>query len=139
MMAFGAAGIAFVLQRDPSIDWSSFQTRLRQTLTREGFITLEETSCDMDQVTLPLSMRWDPRGWFGITSGNVVTGFPNSADRFMVSLNGRSVDCYVRYVEGRASVIDVRSDSANQGVAAILHSKLTEGFPRLPIRMQTYQ
>ncbi|HET6407984.1 MAG TPA: hypothetical protein VFG14_08895, partial [Chthoniobacteraceae bacterium] len=64
---------------------------------------------------------------------------PNSADRYMVSLNGRSVDCYVRYVEGRASVIDVRSDSANQGVAAILHSKLTEEFPRLPIRMQTYQ
>jgi hypothetical protein len=106
---------------------------------RSGFITVQEKSCGAEQVPLPLSVRWHPRRWFVEAPARAMTGFPNSAELYTVSLNGQSADCLVRYVEGRASVIDVRSRFTNQSAASILSSNLTKEFPTLPIRMQTYQ
>ena len=138
-VATATAVITLAIQPDPSIEWPSFQARLRQMFVRSGFITVQEKSCGADQVPLPLSVRWHPRRWFVEAPALAITGFPNSAELYTVSLNGQSADCFVRYVDGRASVIDVRGDSANQDAAVILHSNVAQEFPKLPIRMQTYQ
>ncbi len=64
----------------------------------------------------------------------VATGFPNSADLYKLIMNGSlPIDCFVRYVDGRAAVILIRSQATEEPVARILQSTLAREFPGLTI------
>ena len=133
-----ALALAFILQRDPSVEFGAFQSQLRDTLRRSGYTTMTEASCSPQQVPLPLAIRWHPRRWHHEGSFQAVIGFPNGAEYYTVTQDGSSMlDCFVRYLDGRASYIDIRARAAQLSTATALRSTLAHQFPGLPIKLTT--
>ncbi|MDB6151527.1 MAG: hypothetical protein JWQ44_2975 [Chthoniobacter sp.] len=130
-------GMLVLLNRDPTVEWSSFTPRLSETFQRTGFTTLALSSCSPDQVAVPFTVRWHPRRWRSEHT-LFVTGFPNAAEHYTVAGKGSSqIECFVRYLDGRASAIDIRSHLRDAPVADILSAALRTQFPRLSIHLQT--
>ncbi len=128
-------GLAVMLsQPDPTVNWSSFETRMDDAFDRLQFQVLSRSTCDPDLVAVPYSVLWHPRRWRFSDSVRVTTGFPDGAERYIVARGQSSpIECCVRYVDGRASAIDIRPSShvdANR-----LRSDLASRFPGLCIRL----
>ena len=130
--------LAFTLKRDPSVEFGTFQQQLRDTFQRSGYTTLAHVSCSPQGVPLPLAIQWHPRRWHQEGSVQMVIGFPNGAEYYTVTLDGSSMlDCFVRYLDGRASFIDIRASGAQHLAATALRSTLAQQFPGLPIKLTT--
>jgi hypothetical protein len=131
-------GVAYTIQPDRSIDYTYFQARFSTTVRSSGFQTVESASCSGDQVPLPLSIRWHPRRWHSDSRGHVVSGFPDSAERYKLAVDGSpTFDCFVRYLDGRATLIAIRAHTAQEPIARTLLSKLVREFPGLTITLTT--
>ena len=128
--------LAFILRRDPSVESGAFQSQLRDTFRRGGYTTVAEASCSPQQVPLPLSTQWHPRRWHREGSIHMAIGFPNGAEYYTVTQDGSSLlDCFIRYLDGRASYIDIRARAAQKSAAVALRSTLAHQFPGLPIKL----
>ena len=131
-------GVAYTIQSDRTIDYADFQPRFSTTVRSSGFQTVESASCSGDQVPLPLSIRCHPRRWHSDSHGQVVNGFPDSAELYKLAVDGSpTFDCFVRYVDGRASVIAIRAHTSQEPIARTLLSKLVREFPGLTITLTT--
>jgi hypothetical protein len=65
--------------------------------------------------------------------GHFVSRFPDGAERHVVTDNGTAeIQCFVRYLDGRASYIDLRCDRSQEPVARSVRASLSEQLPRLP-------
>lgn len=132
-------GVAFVFQPDSSVDYASFQPRFLTAVRSRGFVAAEMAMCRGDQVPLPLAIRWHPRRWHTDSGIHVVTGFPNCAEHYQVALGGSaSCDCFVRYLDGRATFISIRAQTAQQAAARTLRAALADEFPGLSISLITH-
>jgi hypothetical protein len=131
-------GLAYAFQPDRSIDYTSFQSRFSTAVHSSGFQTVESASCSGDQVPLPLSIRWHPRRWHSDSRVCLVIGFPDSAERYKIAVDGSpTFDCFVRYLDGRATLIAIRANSAQETIARTLRSALAREFPGLTITLTT--
>ena len=131
-------GVAYDFQPDRSIDYATFQPRFSAALGDAGFQAVEVASCSGDRVPLPLSIRWHPRYWRGDPPPLTVSGFPDSAEHYKLLIGGsQPVDCFVRYVGGRATVIAIHSSSREHAAARALHSALAREFPGFTIVLTT--
>jgi hypothetical protein len=131
-------GMLVLLNRDATVEWSSFTPQLSETFQRSGFTTLALSSCSPDKVAVPFTVRWHPRRWRSEPALSAA-GFPNSAEHYTVVGQGSSeIDCFVRYLNGRASAIDIRSSLRDAPVADVLSAALAAQFPRLSIHLQTH-
>ena len=133
-----ALALVFTLQRDPSVEFGTFQPQLRDTFRRSGYTTVTEASCSPQRVPLPLAIQWHPRRWHHESSVQMAIGFPNGAEYYTVTQDGSAMlDCFVRYLDGRASFIDIRASGAQHLAATALRSTLAQQFPGLPIKLTT--
>lgn len=131
---------AVIFRRDPAVERASFQPRLRDALKSNGFTTIAEATCGADQVSLPLLVEWHPRHWGTKRSTQTGIGFPDAAERYTIAQHGGSaLDCFVRYVDDRASIIQIRASRGEEVVAGNLRSSLVREFPGLPIKSQIQQ
>src|SRR3954462_7031965 len=110
LVKFGVAVIVlvlgFVAKPDSSVEYRAFQSRFQKVLQQPPYQLMAESSCRAEQVTLPLAIQCHPRYWMPKLSRPDVAfsvGFPNSAEHYSVRCNDASLDCFVRYVEGRAT------------------------------------
>lgn len=128
-------GLAAVLfQPDPTVGWASFQTSLDDAFDRLQFKVLERSSCDPNLVAVPYSVRWHPRHWHFSDSVREITGLPDGAERYIAARSqGSPIECSVRYVDGRASAVNIRASSEVD--ADNLRLELTTRFPGLCIRI----
>ena len=131
-------GGAYAFQPDRSVDYASFQPRFLTAVRSGGLETVEIMSCSRDQVPLPLAILWHPRRWHSDSGIHAVTGFPDSAERYKLAADGSPpCDCFVRYLDGRATVIAIRARTAQESVARTLRSTLAHEFPGLAITLTT--
>jgi len=134
VLAFAAA---FICQRDGSVEIGSFQAQFRDALQLRGFTILAQASGNRDQVPLPLTIRWHPRHWHINSSTQAIIGFPDSSDHFTVSRDGTSlIECFVRYLDSRAQLIDIRAAQSQGLTAADVQLALRKQFPGLPINLR---
>jgi hypothetical protein len=134
LVAVVAVGVGFALQPDPGIRFDAFKPRFRDAFQHGGYRILGISSCRPEEAPLPLTVAWHPRRWRGDSSTHFNIGFPNSAARYTVTIDGApSLQCYVRYLDGRASIIIIRASTTQQTDGADLRSTLAHEFPRLPI------
>jgi len=118
-----------------TIDWVSFEPRFRTAIDSSGFHTLEIGMCSSEQVPLPLNIQWQqqPQDHSRI---HFAFGFPNSAMHYKFAAgNAAPFDCFVRYVDGRATVIAVHARSAQASQARTLVSTLVREFAGLTITL----
>lgn len=135
---FGAVGISLalivVLQSDPAVQSDVFQARLSGTFLRNGFTAVSAKTVNSDHVALPHSVRWHPRHWYRKIS--VMTGFPDRAEHYTVTRDGSAmIDCFVRYIDDRASFIEIKTTTPQRLVAMDMQSALDQQFPGLPIKL----
>jgi hypothetical protein len=131
-------GVAFVLTPDRSVDHVSFQPRFTSVVGSGGFQTVELASCSSDQVPLPVGIRWHPRRWRSESGVHAVIGFPDGAEHYKLVADGSPpFDCFVRYLDGRATLIAIRARSAQESAARTLRSTLAREFPGLTITLTT--
>ena len=71
-------------------------------------------------------------------AGNGRLGLPNAdLQRFgLVRDRTSRVDCFVRYLDGRAQVVEIRAVRAESMAATDLRAALLQEFPALPIRVK---
>jgi hypothetical protein len=118
-----------------TVDWASFEPRFLTAIDSTGFHTLEYGSCTREQVPLPLNIQWQqpPQGHSRI---HLTFGFPDSAMHYKLAVGGSApFDCFVRYVDSRATVIAVHARSAQASQAQTLVSTLVREFPGLTITL----
>jgi len=131
-------GVALVFTPDRSVDYASFQPRFLTAVHNGGFQTVAVASCSSDQVPLPVGIRWHPRRWHSEPSIQTTIGFPDSAEHYtLVAAGAPPFDCFVRYLDGRATIIAIRAHAAQGVVARALRSTLAREFPGLTITLST--
>ena len=131
-------GVAYALLPDRSVDYTFFQTRFSTAISSGGFKMVESASIRGDYVPLPLSIRWHPRRWHSSSAIRIASGFPDSAEHYKLFVDGSpSFDCFVRYLDGRAALIDIRANFAQEHFARTLRSTLAHEFPELRITLTT--
>lgn len=133
-----ALALVYILRPDPSVEFRAFQSRLRDTFHRAGYTIMSEGSCSVQEVPLPLTIEWHPRRWQHRDPALVLIGIPPGADCYTVRRDSSSVlNCFVRYLDGRACYIDIRAGAADLSDVASLRSSLVSEFPGLPIEVTT--
>ena len=137
LAAILALVVGFSCQHDPSIEGNSFVSQLRTAVKHGGFSIVTEEAVSKDDVPLPLSIRWHPRRWHTQTSPDFAVSNADGADRFSLVRDRTSrVECFVRYLEGRAQFVLIRANP-NESLAAMnLRSALTHAFPDFPIQIE---
>jgi hypothetical protein len=130
-------GAAFVCMPDGSVRWNDFETRFRASVNAAGFKVLAESSCSVDEVPLPRRIEWHPRHWSWDSGIHLATGFPNGAVHYELSVGGSSetLDCRVRYVDGRAVFVVIRAGAAQEPAARALRAVMEREFPWLSIEV----
>lgn len=132
-----ALAAAFVCQRDGSVELGTFQAQFRESLQQRGFTIVAQASGSRDQVPLPLTIQWHPRRWHIEPAVQATIGFPDSSEHFTVSRDGTStIECFVRYLDSRAQLIDIRAAHSQALAASDVRSTLHERFPALPIKLR---
>jgi hypothetical protein len=131
-----ARALVISWEPDPSVDGNYFQTRLRATLHRNAFSTNGPEWCNPQEAQAPLAIQWHPRRWYPHTSSTDVTGYLDGVDHYTVGdRTSKSVDCFIRYLDGRASFILIRAEPSALPLANSLRSALFREFPGLPIEL----
>jgi hypothetical protein len=68
----------------------------------------------------------------------MVVDFSDGAEYYTVTRDGSSMfDCFIRYLDGRACLIDIRASGTQRLAASDLRSTLAQQFPGLPIKLTT--
>jgi hypothetical protein len=138
MAAAAACALIYSWEPDPSVDGDSFLKRFRATLYRSGFSTNGAEECNPQEAQAPLGIQWHPRRWYPHTPETDVVGGNDGVEHYTVmDRNSQSVDCFVRYIDGRASFILIRAAPAAASVASSLRATLAREFPDLPIERLT--
>lgn len=128
LLVFALAGF-FLWRAHAGVVWETFQPRLRDVLRHDGYSIVTVASCDPRQVPLPLLVGWQHR-----PPADSRAAFSNSAEFYTVIPNGSgALDCFVRYVGGRACFMEVRGSVAQDPTAQALRASLSRQFPGLPI------
>jgi len=129
--------VGFSCQHDPSIEANTFVSQLRTAVKHGGFSVVTEETASKDDVPLPLSIRWHPRRWHTQASPDFAVGNGDGADHFGLIRDRTSrVECFVRYLDGRAQFVLIRAN-ANESLAAMnLRSALTQEFQGFPIQIE---
>jgi hypothetical protein len=129
---------AYAFRPFETIDYASFEPRFATTIRSAGFQTLEERSCSGEQVPLPLNIRLRQHHSDSNSGIHVATGFPNSAVHYKLTAGGSApFDCFVRYLDSRATVIAVHARPAQASEARTLRATLVREFPGLTITLST--
>ncbi len=122
-----------LLQKDPSIQYSTFDPHFVLVLHQANFQTLRESTRPSEEVALPLRIKCIPHYWFR-KSPTLAIGFPDSVMRYgLVRGDAGPVECLVRYLDGRATCIDIRYPNGQEALASTLRDTLGQEFPGLPI------
>jgi hypothetical protein len=140
LLAGAVAALALVisLEPDPSVEGGYFQARLRTLLHRNAYSTSGPEDCDPQEATPPLEIQWHPRRWYPRTPSTDVVGYHDGVEHQTVTdRNSRNVDCFIRYLDGRACFIMLRAEPAAIPFAKALHSVLAHEFPDLPIELHS--
>ena len=123
---------------DPSVEANFFLKRFRATLHRSGLKTNGVEECDPQEAQAPLEIQWHPRRWYPHTSETDVVGFHDGVEHFTVTDRAsKSVDCFIRYLDGRASFVVIRAAPGAIPLGKSLHSALVQEFPDLPIELRS--
>jgi len=121
---------------DPSVDGNYFQTRFRALLHRNVFSTNGPEECDPQEALAPVEILWHPRRWYPHTSETEVIGYMDGVSHYTVKNRASmSVDCFIRYLDGRASFILIRANPSALPLAESFRSALDHEFPGFPIQL----
>lgn len=135
LAAIIAVLVGFSYEHDPSLDHDSFEAKFRSSVRKAGFDILTEVSLGTDALALPLTVQLHPRRLRG-TSG-MPSQFPDGTVRYGVARRGSfKMDCYVRYLEGRAQLLEIRTDRTGAVDASDLCLALRQGFGEFPVRIR---
>jgi hypothetical protein len=136
--AAAACALIYSWEPDPSVDGGYFQERFRAALLSGGLSTNGAEECNPQEAQAPLAIQWHPRRWYPHTPETDVVGGNDGVEHYTVmDRSSKSVDCFVRYIDGRASFIVIRAAPAAGSVANSLRAALAREFPDLPIELQT--
>jgi hypothetical protein len=128
-------GAAYFLRRDHSIDWQEFDPKFMPAVKRAGFHATELSNRSGNAVPVP----WDIKRPLHLPSSNdpkidIRFGFPNCAYYYkLASDNLPTIDCYVRFLEGRAAFILIRAPSSEMASARHLQAELQMEYPGFPV------
>ena len=129
------AGFSF--ERDPSINADAFVPELRQAVKRAGFTVVTEEMASKADVPLPITVRWHPRRLHAEPEANATAQTTDGADHFGLLRDRTSrVECFVRYLDGRAQFILIRAKSGESLAAANLRTALAKAFPGFPVELE---
>ena len=144
-----AVGSAFALSAlpDPSIDYHLFQFRFFNAIHRANLRDLTPTKLDdankfpPEEVSIPWSIRWNPRRWYPRTVSTVPPFFGNTDGNFQWTHrlgNGSSSPfvCTVVYLDGRVSFVHIQAQIDSSAAVESLQSMLNLEFPGLPIKVE---
>lgn len=135
LAAFIALAVGFSFQHDPSLDPNVFESQFRSAIRQAGFATLAEAELSADEVALPLTIRLHPRRWR--TPEAASPQAPDAVERFSLSrTNSTRVECYVRTLDGRVQLIEIRAPQSETIDAADLRVALRQRFPGLPVTLR---
>jgi hypothetical protein len=133
-----AVGLVFSAQQDPSVRGDDFEKKLRAAATGQHFAMVSDETVSQEEVSVPLTVRWHPRRWGPGNASQTAIAFPDSTQRFgFVRGRAARVDCFVRYLDGRAQVVEIRAAHDAAEAAADLRTALMQEFPALPIKLRT--
>jgi hypothetical protein len=137
-----AAGLAWALviswEPDPSVEANFFLKRFRATLHRSALSTNGVEECDPQEAQAPLAIQWHPRRWYPHTAETDVVGYHDGVEYFAVKdRTSASVDCFIRYLDGRASFVVIRAAPGAIPLGKSLHRALVQEFPDLPIELRS--
>jgi hypothetical protein len=133
-----ARALVMSWEPDPSVEANFFLKRFRSTLHRSALLTDGVEECDPQEAQAPLEILWHPRRWYPHTSETDVVGYHDGVEHFVVKDRASaSVDCFIRYLDGRASFVVIRAKPGAAPLANTLRSALAGEFPGLPIELQS--
>jgi len=137
-----AAGLAWALvmswEPDPSVEANFFLRRFRTTLHRSGLSTNGVEECDPQEAQAPPAIEWHPRRWYPHTAETDVVGYHDGVEKFTVNdRTSESVDCFIRYLDGRACFVVIRAKPSGVPLGKSLHSALAHEFADLPIELRS--
>ena len=132
-----AIAVGFSFERDPSISADTFVPQLRQAVKRAGFTLVREEAASKESVPLPITVRWHPRRLHSESEPSVTPQTADGADHLgLVRDRTSPVECFVRYLDGRAQFLLIRAKSNDSLAAANLRTALAKAFPDFPIELE---
>jgi len=140
LLVAAVAALALVTswEPDPSVEANFFLQRFRDTLHRSGFSTNGAEEGDPQEAQAPPAIEWHPRRWYPRNSETDVIGFHDGVEHFTVmDRASTSVDCFIRYLDGRASFVVIRAAPGAVPLGKNLHSALVHEFPGFPIELRS--
>ena len=130
------AAIGYVMRTPSSVDWTIVEPKMREAFNSHGYIMMSERMSNPSEVSLPFRVwlhRPSPR-WQG--PAHLEVGFPNGAECWTVRRrDSPNIDCVVRYLDGQASVVEIRFPAAAKADGKDIAGLLESEFPGLPIRL----
>jgi hypothetical protein len=137
LAALIAVGLVFSAQQDMSVGAETFEKQMRAAAKRQNFSVVNEEAVGQEELPLPLSVRWHPRRWGPKASSADAARLPDNIERFGLIRDRTSrVNCFVRYLDGRAQVVEIRVTSNEVQAGTDLRSVLMQEFPSLTINLR---
>lgn len=137
LAAIIALGLVFSTRQDLSVGATDFESKLRAAMKRQSFSIVNEEEVSQEELSLPVLVRWHPRRWGQKTLSQEVATHPDGVLRIGLVRDGTSrVDCFVRYLDGRAQAVEIRAEQKQTRAGTEFRSVLTQEFPSLPIKLQ---
>ena len=137
LAALIAVGLVFSAQHDMSVGAEKFEQQMRAAAKRQNFLIVNEEAVSQDELPLPLSVRWNPRRWGPRSASEEAAKLPDNIQRYAFVRDRTSrVDCFVRYLDGRAQVVEIRAPRNQERAANEFRSVLTQEFPALPVKLR---
>ena len=130
--------VVYAFQPVQSVAYAAFEPRFDATIRTAGFRKLELASCSGELVSLPLRIRLRHLSLNTFSGIHAAINFPDSAEHYTLVTEGSpSFDCYVRYLDSRATLIAIRASTAQESIARALRSALEREFPGVTISLTT--
>ena len=119
-----------------TVDYASFEPRFADAVRSTGLQIRELATVGGEQAPVPWNIRWRLRSSDTNSGVCFAIGFPDCAEHFQLAAsNGASFDCWVRYLDSRATIIAIRARPAQAAEARTLRSTLAREFPGLTITL----
>jgi hypothetical protein len=121
----------------PGIEWQDFEQRISTIFETSGMKVLSVATEEPESIPLPFGQKVRSLLSWRRSGPLVATGFPESVSHWIVRrTGGPMLECLVRYHEGKAVCVVIRSTDSAEKEKRALRDEVAKAFPYLKITLE---